>query len=58
VRSLIAAVPGGGRPTRRTGTRVLRLARFPYLLFYKALPNGELRILQIRHARRRPLRFS
>ncbi|MGA0595779.1 type II toxin-antitoxin system RelE/ParE family toxin [Enterovirga sp. CN4-39] len=57
-RSLIADFPGGGRQTNRPGTRMLRLAHFPYLVFYRIFPDGELRIIQVRHARRRPLKLS
>ena len=47
---------GMGHKTEQTGVRVLPVVRYPYLIFYKIMPDeDEVRILRIRHGRRRPL---
>jgi len=42
--------PFAGRLTDEGGVRMLVLSRYPYLIFYKVLPNDNLRILRILHA--------
>lgn len=44
-----------GSLTGRADNYVLMLSRFPYKLFYRRVSDIELRVLRIRHARRRPL---
>jgi addiction module RelE/StbE family toxin len=49
--------PGMGRETELPPTRVFPVPDFPYLIFYAARGDGEVRILRVRHAarqRRRP----
>jgi plasmid stabilization system protein ParE len=41
-------------PTFRSVFRWVRVERFPYLLFYALLPAGDVRILAVAHASRRP----
>ena len=53
--ALISSSPRMGSLTRRPDNYVLMLSRFPYKLFYRRVDDRELRILRIRHARRRPL---
>jgi plasmid stabilization system protein ParE len=48
--------PGMGTKTNQPGVRVLPVVRYPYLIFYLFLPAmDEVRILRIRHGRRKPL---
>ena len=48
--------PGMGHMTEQADVRVLPVVRYPYLIFYTIIPaNDEVRILRIRHGRRRPL---
>jgi toxin ParE1/3/4 len=45
-----------GRMTDQPGVRVLPVVRYPYLIFYTVVDESdEVRILRIRHGRRRPL---
>ena len=37
-----------------SGIRRIGLTRFPYAVFYRILPNGELQITAFAHHRRRP----
>lgn len=51
--------PGIGSQTDRTDIRVLPVVRYPYLIFYTIIvANHEVRILRVRHGRRRPLAGS
>jgi plasmid stabilization system protein ParE len=48
-----------GPRTDRPDIRVLPVVRYPYLIFYTIIPaNDEVRILRVRHGRRRPLAGS
>ena len=48
--------PGMGSTTDQPGVRVLPVVRYPYLIFYlPILEADEVRILRIRHGRRKPL---
>jgi addiction module RelE/StbE family toxin len=48
--------PGMGSITDHPGVRVLPVVRYPYLIFYRLIAEtDEVRILRIRHGRRRPL---
>jgi len=48
--------PGMGHLTEQADIRVLPVVRYPYLIFYTIIPaDDEVRILRIRHGRRRPL---
>lgn len=53
--ALISSSPGIGRLTGRADNFVLMLSGFPYQVFYRRVDDRELRVLRIRHARRRPL---
>ncbi len=49
--------PGMGHTTDQAAVRVLPVVRYPYLIFYTIIAaTDEVRILRIRHGRRRPLR--
>lgn len=54
---LFAGFPDLGRATAVQGVRFSPVPRLPCVVFYRRL-DKELRILRIRHARRRPLRLS
>lgn len=54
---LLADFPHAGRRSGFSGVRYSPVPRLPYVIYYRLLP-GELRILRIRHARRRPLGHS
>jgi toxin ParE1/3/4 len=45
----LAHFPFAGRLTDEGGVRMFVLSRYPYLIFYKVLPNENLRILRILH---------
>jgi plasmid stabilization system protein ParE len=47
--------PYMARATERPGVHVLTLTRYPYRIYY-LVGDDEVRILHIRHTRRRPLR--
>jgi toxin ParE1/3/4 len=48
--------PGMGSITDHPGVRVLPVARYPYLIFYGLIAEAdEVRVLRIRHGRRKPL---
>jgi toxin ParE1/3/4 len=52
---LLENLPELGRPGRFAGTRVLVVARTPYVVYYAVERHlGEVVILHIRHSRRRP----
>ena len=54
---VLADVPGVGAVVSRSGTQACSLPDLPYRIYYRVV-RGELQVLQIRHASRRPLRFS
>ena len=48
--------PGMGAATDQPGVRLVPVVRYPYLIFYALITEiNEVRILRIRHGRRRPL---
>lgn len=47
------AAPSEGAPLAG-GRRRLLLDRFPYVLIYRPLPGGGVRVLAVAHGRRRP----
>ena len=50
---LVGEFPQGGREAGVQATRVLPAGRFPYLVYW-SIEGGEVWIVHIRHARRRP----
>jgi len=50
---LIAQFPHSGRPADESGTRVLPVGRYPYLVYWTAETNDAW-IVHIRHTARRP----
>jgi toxin ParE1/3/4 len=50
---LIGEFPEGGRLAGEQATRVLPAGRYPYLIYW-SIEAGEVWIVHIRHARRRP----
>jgi len=54
--ALLGRYPSMGRPTDKHGVRIMGVRRYPYVVFYKILPDrDEVRILRVRHTARRPL---
>jgi plasmid stabilization system protein ParE len=53
--SLLAAdYPHTGRSVSLSGVRMLPVAHYPYLIFFRRVPGrSEVRILRVRHAARR-----
>jgi plasmid stabilization system protein ParE len=52
---LLGRYPGMGVQTSEPGVVMFPLVRYRYLVFYKTLRDGEVRIIRIRHAsRKRP----
>jgi toxin ParE1/3/4 len=52
----LAEFPGMGTKTDQENVRVLPVVRYPYLVYYAVQADrDEVRILRIRHGRRRPL---
>jgi toxin ParE1/3/4 len=48
--------PGMGSITNQPGVRMLPVVRYPYIIFYLPMVEArEVRILRIRHGRRKPL---
>jgi len=48
--------PGIGHGSDHPGVRVLPVVRYPYLIFYTLIAEAdEVRILRVRHGRRKPL---
>jgi addiction module RelE/StbE family toxin len=48
--------PGMGYISDHPDVRVLPVVKYPYLIFYSVIAAGnEVRILRVRHGRRRPL---
>lgn len=50
---LIGEFPEGGRVAGEQATRVLPAGRYPYLIYW-SVEAGEVWLVHIRHARRRP----
>ena len=56
ITSYLADYPGVGRATDLRDVRVIPARPYPYLIFYRLVPERmEVRILRVRHAARRPL---
>jgi toxin ParE1/3/4 len=54
--ALLGRYPMMGRSTDKEGVRVMGVRRYPYVVFYRIIPNrDEVRILRVRHTARRPL---
>ncbi|HEY4113784.1 MAG TPA: type II toxin-antitoxin system RelE/ParE family toxin [Rhizomicrobium sp.] len=54
----VASFPDTGSRTKLPGVRVFPANPYPYLVYFKRVPNRhEVRILRIRHAARRRLAF-
>ena len=54
--TMLGDFPGMGSQTDQEGVRMLPVVRYPYLIFYTIVAtDGSVRILRIRHGRRRPL---
>jgi plasmid stabilization system protein ParE len=52
---LLGEHPGIGVKTDEPGIAMFPLVRYRYLIYYKVLRGGEVRIIRVRHAsRRRP----
>jgi plasmid stabilization system protein ParE len=52
---LLGEYPGMGVKTDEPGITMFPLVRYRYLIYYKTLKGGEIRIIRVRHAsRRRP----
>jgi toxin ParE1/3/4 len=52
---LLGDYPGMGVQTNKPGVIMFPLVRYRYLIFYRVLNGGEIRIIRVRHAsRRRP----
>ena len=54
---VLADFPDVGQVVSSSGAQACALPDLPYRVFYRVV-REELQVLQIRHARRRPLRFS
>jgi plasmid stabilization system protein ParE len=54
---VLADVPGVGQVVSSSGAQACVLPDLPYRVFYRVV-REELQVLQIRHARRRPLNLS
>jgi toxin ParE1/3/4 len=53
---LLEDFPFAGQETSRAGVRGLPAWPYPYRLFYRVvLTKGEVRVLRVRHAKRRPI---
>jgi toxin ParE1/3/4 len=53
---MLGEFPGMGHITEQADVRVLPVVRYPYLIFYTVITSDdEVRILRIRHGRRRPI---
>jgi toxin ParE1/3/4 len=50
VASLLGEFPRLGRPTDVEGVRMIKIPRYPYLLFYTLIGADRVRILRVRHA--------
>jgi plasmid stabilization system protein ParE len=50
--------PESGTPSTNEKHRFVMVSGFPYKVYYRPISRDELRVVRIRHARRRPLRFS
>jgi plasmid stabilization system protein ParE len=52
--ALLATRPGIGRATSKEGVQVIGTLPYPYLLFYRVVPQrNEVRVLRLRHMSRR-----
>lgn len=56
VAEYIASYPYAGRVTGYHGIRACSVPPYPYVIFYKVIRStGDVRVLRVRHAARRPL---
>ena len=56
---MVGELPGMGTATDQAGVRVLRVTRYPYLIFYAIREaSDEVRILRVRHGARQPEELS
>ncbi len=46
--------PRSGRRTSRRNVRMRVVGNYPYLIFYRITRNGDVSIVHVRHAARRP----
>ncbi len=56
--SRLSEFPDSGTLTRTGTHRFVMVSGFPYKVYYRPISHDELRIVRIRHARRRPLKLS
>lgn len=54
----LSIFPDSGSPLQGSRVRFVMLSGFPYKVFYRRLSRTELRIMRVRHGRRRPLRVQ
>jgi toxin ParE1/3/4 len=54
---MLSEFPDIGRPVGASGTQSIPISDLPYRIFFRVV-SGRMQILQIRHARRRPLKLS
>ena len=47
--------PNSWKLVHASGVRRIGLTRFPYAVFYRILPNGQLQVTAFAHHRRRPV---
>jgi plasmid stabilization system protein ParE len=58
IRERLSHFPDAGTPLPGGKHRFAIVRGFPYKVYYRAVTREEVRILRIRHARRRPLKLS
>lgn len=58
MQSRLAEFPDSGSPIVGRPYRSVMLHGFPYKVLYRRLSGDEVRVVRIRHARRRPLKLS
>lgn len=51
---LVVERPDSWKLVHPSGVRRIGLAQFPYAVFYRVLPNGEVQVTAFAHHRRRP----
>lgn len=51
---LAVARPDAWKLVHASGIRCIGLTRFPYAVFYRALPDGEIQVMAFAHHRRSP----
>jgi plasmid stabilization system protein ParE len=58
IRERLTTFPDSGSPIEGTKVRFVVMSGFEYKLFYRPVSRDELRIMRVRHGRRRPLRIE